>query len=224
MPSHRIAIVGGTGPLGRGLGWRFAAAGHEVVLGSRDAQRAVTAATGLADRLGADVTTAEGGSLRGATNDDAVADADVVVVAVPYPALSSTLAQLPGLGDRPVVSCVNPLKFDADGVTAIRVAEGSAAQRIATLLPDSRVTVAFNHLSADALLSPAAPPDETVLIMGDHADDKRIVGELATAVTQRGGLDAGPLRNARLIEGFTAVLITCNRIHGGHAGIAISGI
>src|SRR6476646_1608913 len=114
-----VAVLGGTGEQGRGLARRFALAGHEVVIGSRSAERAQTAA----DELG-------GGRVTGAANADAAAKGDVVVVAVPWDGHKELLQELaPVLAGKVVVDCVNPLGFDKQGAYALPVEEGSAAQQ-----------------------------------------------------------------------------------------------
>ncbi|MEX0869574.1 MAG: NADPH-dependent F420 reductase [Nitriliruptoraceae bacterium] len=214
-----IAILGGTGPLGRGLARRLAAAGHTVTIGSRDAARAEEAAGELST---ADATVA------GATNQDAVDDSEIVLVAVPYEALRATVDQLTGLESRLVVSCVNPLEFDDRGPRALPVDEGSAAEVVAAALTKRgsapRVTAAFHHLSAPLLLSGTTAHDETVLVVGDDADDKATVCALAGDVVAMPGVDAGPLRNAQQIEAMTAVLIAINKRYRTRAGLAITGL
>src|SRR3954447_3917283 len=116
----RIAVLGGTGPQGRGLARRFALAGHAVVLGSRSADKAQEAASALADA----------GNVRGADNAGAAAAGDVVIVAVPYDGHAELLGSLVDeLRGRIVVDCVNPLGFDKQGAYVLDVPEGSAAQQ-----------------------------------------------------------------------------------------------
>ncbi|MDX6226111.1 MAG: 8-hydroxy-5-deazaflavin:NADPH oxidoreductase, partial [Frankiales bacterium] len=152
-----IGVLGGTGEQGRGLARRLALAGHSVVLGSRDPDRAVTAAADL----GLERVT-------GAGNADAAA-ADLVVVAVPYDGHRALLESLAAeLAGKVVVDCVNPLGFDAQGAFALTVPEGSAAQEAAAALPDSTVVGAFHHVSAVLLLDPEiAVLDTDVLVLGD---------------------------------------------------------
>lgn len=218
MTVLRIAILGGTGPHGRGLARRFALAGHDVRVGSRDVARAAGAATELATYLPA------GTNLTGTDNQAAVDGTDVVVLAVPYAGLASLLAGLEGLDGRVVVSCVNPLAFDERGPHALEVPEGSAAELVAATLPGSRVVAAFHHVSALTLQSEEDLHDESVLVCGDDRDAKALVVELAGAVAGRGGIDAGPLRNARHLEGLTAVLLGINRRYKARTSIAITGL
>jgi NADPH-dependent F420 reductase len=215
----RIAVIGGTGPHGRGLAYRFARDGHTVTLGSRSAERAVAAAARLNVRLPG------GPAVGGARNERAAEASELVLLAVPWAGHAATVAGLRDqLAGKVVVSCLNPLGFDTDGPYGLDVPEGSAAEQAALLLPDSRVVGAFHHLWADALAGDAQYLDEDVLVCGDDAGAKRIVQELARAVTGRAGIDAGPLRLARLLEPFTAVLISVDRRYRTHPGIAFTGL
>jgi len=219
VTTYDIAVVGGTGPQGKGLGYRFAKHGHRVVLGSRSAERAGEAAEEVATRL-PDAT------VSGASNADAVAGADVVVLAVPYDGhdeLVTSLAE--GLAGKVVVSCVNPLGFDKQGPFGLDVPGGSAAETAAALVPDARVVGAFHHVSAVTLWGGQEYLDhEDVLVCGDDAEAKALVVDLARSVTSRDGVDAGRLRIARQLEPWTAVLISVNKRYKTRSGTLISGL
>lgn len=219
MTSHRIGVVGGTGPQGRGLAYRWARHGHRVVIGSRSVDRAAQAATEIAERLpGADVT--------GASNVQAASAADVVVLAVPYDGHDDLVDDLaPVLEGKVVVSCVNPLGFDKEGPYGLDVPRGSAAEAAEALAPGARVVGAFHHVSAVSLWGEAEFLDhEDVLVCGDDAEAKQLVMDLARAVTGRDGVDAGRLRLARQLEPLTAVLISINKRYKTRSGIAIAGL
>ncbi|MGZ4490902.1 MAG: NADPH-dependent F420 reductase [Nocardioidaceae bacterium] len=219
MTTYQIAVIGGTGPQGKGLAYRFAKHGHRVVLGSRAAARAEQAAAKIRERLAdAEVT--------GAANADAAAGAEVVVLAVPYDGHDELVASLAGvLADRTVISCVNPLGFDRRGPYGLDVPGGSAAETAAALVPDARVVGAFHHVSAPTLWGDAEFLDhEDVLVCGDDAEAKAVAVELARCVTGRDGIDGGALRLARQLEPLTAVLISINKRYKTRAGVAISGI
>jgi NADPH-dependent F420 reductase len=213
-----IAVVGGTGPQGRGLAYRFALAGHTVVLGSRDAGRAAEKAEEINERL-------DGATVTGATNAGAVAGADLVLLAVPWDghaALVSSLAD--GLAGKIVISCVNPLGFDADGPFGL-VLEESAAQETQRLVPSARVVGAFHHVAALSLWrTPDALTHEDVLVCGDDAEATSTVQDLAAAVTGKRGINAGALRLARQLEPLTAVLISMNKRYKTRSGVAITGV
>lgn len=219
MTTYDIAVIGGTGPQGKGLAYRFAKHGHRVVLGSRAAERAARVADELRERLpGADVS--------GASNVDAVAGVDVVLLAVPYDGHDELVAALAhDLAGRTVISCVNPLGFDKQGPFGLDVPGGSAAETAAELLPEATVVGAFHHVSAVNLWGEEQYLDhEDVLVCGDDSDAKAIAIELARSVTGRAGIDAGALRLARQLEPLTAVLISVNKRYRTRSGISVSGI
>lgn len=224
--AHTIAIVGGTGPQGRGLASRFVRAGHDVLLGSRDADRAGTVVEELraTDALRDDRDAQR--RLAGGSNTEVVASgASAVIVATPFDGLEATVRSLAdALARRVVVSCVNPLAFDEHGPFPRSVPQGSAAELLAALAPDAAVVAAFHHLSAPTLLEAGAPHDESVLLCGDDQDAKQLVLELAAATAARGGVDAGPLRNARILEDVTAVLIAVNKRYKARSGLAVTGL
>jgi hypothetical protein len=222
VTTYRIAVIGGTGPQGKGLAYRWVRHGHEVVIGSRSAEKAVATAHEVADRVAA-----EGGApvVSGASNAEAAAGADVVVLAVPYDGHDELVASLAGeLAGTTVISCVNPLGFDKRGPYGLDV-ERSAAEAAAELAPDATVVGAFHHVSAVSLWSEAAYLDhEDVLVCGDSVEGKEVAQELARSVTSRIGVDAGRLRLARQLEPLTAVLISINKNYKVRSGIRISGL
>jgi NADPH-dependent F420 reductase len=215
-----LAFLGGTGDQGRGLARRFALAGHPVIIGSRSAERAQAAATELAAGLpaGADVT--------GATNAEAAQAADMVVVAVPWEghgALVESVADV--VADKIVIDCVNPLGFDKQGAFALEVAEGSAAEQAAGLLPRSRVVAAFHHVSAVLLLDPTVDTlDTDVLVLGDDREATDAVQALVDEIPGMRGVYAGRLRNAGQVEALTANLIAVNRRYKAHAGLRVTDV
>lgn len=219
---HRIAFVGGTGPEGRGLAARFAVAGHEVILGSRDAARAEAVAAELRTLL--DAAGHNEAAVSGAANPDAVAGADLVVVVVPYEAHAPTLKALAGvLAGKVVVDAVVPVRFER-GARRIEVAEGSATEQAAALLPDSTVIGAFHNLGADALLDLAHPVEADVLVTGADADAKALVSALAEQIEGVRAVDAGPLRFSRFVEGLTVLLIGINGRYKAHTGVRVQGL
>ena len=222
MSKYRIAVMGGTGPQGRGLGYRFARHGHTVVLGSRSAEKAGPVADEVRERLsGVDGA----GQVSGDENAAACAAADVVVLAVPYDGHDELVASLP-LAGKTVVSCVNPLAFDKRGAhgAIVNGGEGSAAESAQELAPEATVVGAFHNVSAVGLWDDADYLDEDVLVVGDDNDAKELVMELARSVTGRPGISAGKLRLARQLEPLTAVLISINRKYKVHSGIRITGL
>ncbi|MCX5285597.1 MULTISPECIES: NADPH-dependent F420 reductase [unclassified Streptomyces] len=220
MGRHTIAVVGGTGPQGKGLALHFARAGREVVIGSRSAERAEEAAQEIRDRIG------PGEHVRGLSNATAVQAAGVVVLAVPWDGHKELVRDLaPYLAGKLVISCVNPLGFDKRGAYGLDVEEGSAAEQTQQLVPDAVVVGAFHHLSAVSLWDAQGPLEhEDVLVVGDDRDAKEQVAALAATITGRSGVDGGALRLARQLEPLTAVLIGINRRYKTRSGVSISGI
>lgn len=215
-----VAVLGGTGPQGRGLVRRWAAAGIATVIGSRDADRAGDVAAELAE--------ATGGEVRGLANADAAAVADVVVVAVPYDGHADLLGSLASaLAGKIVVDCVNPIGFDKQGGYPLQVPDGSAAQEAAALLPDSVVVAAFHHVSAVVLNDPdvtSVDTDVLVLGEGEHREATDLVRALADAIPGVRGVYAGRLRNAHQVEALTANLIAINRRYRAHAGLRVTDL
>ena len=213
-----VAVLGGTGPQGRGLARRWAAAGIPVVLGSRSADRAAATATELA--------AATGGTVSGAENAVAAEQGDVVVVAVPWEGHRDLLTALaPALAGKVVVDCVNPLGFDKQGAYALAVEEGSAAQQAQQVLAEATVVAAFHHVSAVLLDDPEVDSVDTdVLVLGDDRDATDLVRALADAVPGIRGVYAGRLRNAHQVEALTANLISVNRRYKAHAGIKVTDV
>ncbi|MFB7758539.1 NADPH-dependent F420 reductase [Streptomyces sp. NPDC056121] len=216
-----IAVVGGTGPQGKGLSCRFARGGHDVIIGSRDGARAAQAADELAARLGG-----RGGTVTGADNAAAATKAETVLLAVPYAGHDALVASLAAeLAGKVVISCVNPLGFDRRGPHGLDLGGTSAAETAQGLLPDSVVVGAFHHLSAVSLNGDADLLDhEDVLVCGDDPKAKQTVMELAATITGRPGIDAGALRLARQLEPLTAVLISINKRYKVRSGLAIHGV
>jgi NADPH-dependent F420 reductase len=215
-----LGFLGGTGDQGRGLARRFAMAGHAVVIGSRSAERAEAAAADLR------TTVSGGGEITGAANAAAASTAEVVVVAVPWEGHEALLRDVAGeLAGKIVVDCVNPLGFDERGAYALAVAEGSAAEQAAALLPDARVVAAFHHVSAVLLLDPEVDEVDTdVLVLGDDREATDAVQALVGEIPRMRGIYAGRLRNVHQVEALTANLISVNRRYKAHAGIRVTDI
>lgn len=207
-----IGILGGTGDQGKGLARRFSLAGHQVIIGSRNAERAQQAA----DEIG----------VRGAENAAVATEADVVIVAVPWDGHKATLESLrTELAGKIVIDCVNPMGFDKQGAHALPVEEGSAAEQAAAVLADSRVVAAFHHVSAVLLLDPSVEEmDLDVLVLGDDREATDTVQALADEIPGMRGIYGGRLRNAHQVEALTANLISINRRYKAHAGFRVTDV
>jgi NADPH-dependent F420 reductase len=210
----KLAVLGGTGPQGRGLARRLAMSGLSVQLGSRDQARAESAADAI------------GQGVRGGENAVAAAWCDVAVIAVPWAGHAALLDSLADeLASKVVIDCVNPLGFDDRGPFVIDVPEGSATEQAAALLPRSRVVGAFHHVSAVLLLDPAVVDIDTdVLVVADDRPAGQLVQELAERINGVRGIYAGRLRNAHQIEALTANLIAINRRYKTHSGVRITNV
>ena len=209
-----IGILGGTGEQGRGLARRFALAGHPVIIGSRSHDRAYAVAREV------------GNGTRGLANRDAAREADLVIAAIPWEGHGELLTSLaPELAGKIVVDCVNPMGFDQRGAYPLPVAEGSAAQQAATLLPGSRVVAAFHHVSAVLLLDPEVTSlEQDVLVLGDDREATDLVQALAARIPGVRGVYAGRLRNSGQVEALTANLVSINRRYKAHAGLRVTDI
>jgi 8-hydroxy-5-deazaflavin:NADPH oxidoreductase len=215
-----LAFLGGTGDQGRGLARRFALAGHAVILGSRQAERAQSAATELR------ATVPDPSLIDGTTNEAAAAAADVVVIAVPWDGHEALVRALaPALIGKIVIDCVNPMGFDKLGAFALSVPEGSAAQQAAGLLPDSTVVAAFHHISAALLLDPdVGSIDTDVLVLGEERSATDLVQALVDRIDGMRGVYGGRLRNAGQVEALTANLVSINRRYKAHAGLRVTDV
>lgn len=196
----KVAIVGGTGDFGLALAARLVEAGDEVILGSRDAARAQE----KADEVGA---------ARGATNEDAVAGVDIVVLSTNASATLETAAGLAAaIGTTPVLSVASDLK----STEPISLAEQTQE------LLAGPVVAGLQSLAAGKLA--AGRPDEDAFVCGDDADAKALALELAGKAVGGRALDAGPLKRARVLEGLTGLIVSLNKRYKGHAGIRVTGL
>jgi 8-hydroxy-5-deazaflavin:NADPH oxidoreductase len=204
----KIAVVGGTGSFGKAVAIRLREAGFEVVIGSRDPERAAEAAAEL--------------GVSGATNDDAVRDVDLVVLATKADGALDTAQELRGaIGRTPVLSVAAELRFTPAGVLPTPEPT-SIAERIQALL-DGPVVAGLHSLAASNL-GGAEAPDEDTFVCGDDTDAKALALEIAERVTSGRAVDAGPLASARALEGVTAVIVNVNRRYRAHAGLRVTGL
>jgi len=204
----RVALLGGTGAFGTALAVRLVQAGYEVVVGSRDLERAAAAA-------------AEVGAA-GATNVDSVRDADLVVLATKAEAALDTARELrTAIGSTPLLSVASELRFTPAGVFPSGSA-ASLAERVQSEL--EAPVVAGLHSLAASTLGADEPPEEDAFVCGDDAEAKALALELAGHLVTGRALDAGPLASARALEGLTAVIVNLNKRYRGHAGIRVTGL
>jgi NADPH-dependent F420 reductase len=218
MSAKVIAFIGGTGPEGLGLAVRFAAAGHEIVIGSRSLERAQQAAEKIRTRV-------PEARAMGMVNEEAVGRGDVVFVTIPFAGHRDTLEALaPAIGAKLVVDVVSPISFEGGKIAAIAVPEGSAAEQAQALLPQAQVVAGFHHLDASRLMRVERPVEGDVLVCGDHRGAKEAVMALAEEIEGVRALDGGPLANSRYLEEFTVVLLNLNKTYKAHSSLKIAGI
>ena len=212
-----LGLIGGTGKEGKGLAYRWARAGYNVIIGSRTKEKAETAAQELNARLG-------GEHVRGMLNPDAAWACDIAILTVPYEAHTATLESVrETLAGKVLVDVTVPVRPPKVSVVHVP-AQGSAAQEAQALLGDQvRVVSAFQNVSHEHLVEDH-PIACDVLVSGDDAEAKKQVLLLVEAAGMV-GWDAGPLPNAVVAEGMTSVLIGINRRYKMKgAGFRITGI
>ena len=216
--TRKIGILGGTGPEGSGLAYRWARAGEQIVIGSRDTKRAEETASQLRARIGSKA------QIEGADNAATTAQCEIVVLTVPFSGQVALLKQMknswkPG---TIVIDTTVPLAATVGGspTRMLGVWQGSAAEQTRELLPVGvNVAAAFQNLSAE-LLAGDGPVECDVLVCSDDEKAKQAVMELAEKIPGARGLNGGKLENARIVESLTALLIGLNaryKVHG--AGI-----
>lgn len=220
MSKEVIAVIGGTGAEGSGLAVRWAAAGHDIVIGSRSAEKAAAAAAELATLL------SEGsGTISGAANGEAAAQAQIVVLSVPYAAQVDTIHQILDGAQGKILIMVGVPLMPPKVSTVWHAPGGSAAEEAQAQLGAAvRVVGAFQNVAAGHLKDLTWQPDCDVMVTGDDKDAKLRTIQLA-ADAGFFALDTGPLANASVVEGFTALLVGINarnKVKG--AGIRITGI
>ena len=214
-----IAILGGTGPEGKGLALRLAMAGETPIIGSRDSGRGSTVAEELSQ-------TAPGVVINGSDNHGAVSAADVIFLAFPYEGQRSVLEDLASdLKGKIVVSVIAPMKFErGKGASAVEVLAGSAGEEAQEMLPESLVVAAFQNVSAEELLNPDTIMQGDVVVCSDHPTAKKLVMDMADKINDLRGVDGGSLANCKYVEQITPLLVNINRIYKTHASIKIVGI
>jgi NADPH-dependent F420 reductase len=218
-----VAIVGGTGDEGFGLALRLAKAGEDVIIGSRSVEKGEGAAAKAREILGADAT------VDGTSNDEAVAAVDVVLVTVPFAGQADTYRGLkPAFRQGAVVcDCTSPLATAVGGRAwqVVRPWHGSAAEQAEALLGKGvRLVSGFQTVSGEELQKIDQTMAGDVLLCGADPEAKATIGGLVDKIPDLRWADAGAMSMARIVETFTAVLVSVNRAYGVHsAGIALTG-
>ncbi|MGH9019758.1 MAG: NADPH-dependent F420 reductase [Acidimicrobiales bacterium] len=208
-----FGIVGGTGPAGRGLAARLGAAGHGVVIGSRDAQRAALVAAALGSPL-----------IAGGSNADA-AGADVVVVATPWESAVATVSALAEqLTGKVVISMVNAMAREGRELVPIYPPRGSMTAEVAAALPNATVVGAFHHLPAAQMEDLNSGLDADVIVVGDDPAALDLVAGMISGLPGLRGVAAGSLALAGAVEAFTAVCVSVNIRHRAHSYVRLAGL
>ncbi|RMF89574.1 MAG: NADPH-dependent F420 reductase [Nitrospinota bacterium] len=214
----RIAIIGGTGRQGPGMALRWAKAGHAVVIGSRQQEKAARIAAELNQSLQQNL-------IQGMVNAEAAQWGEVIAITVPYAAHRSTLEQIrPQVQGKIVIDVTVPLD-PQNPRRLLFPPQGSATAEAQEILGDqAQVVAAFQHIPAPALRNIDEPLEADVLVCGESTQAKDTVIKLIQQMGMR-GLDVGPLAHAPIVEGITLLLMTLNRRYkGGHAAIRITGL
>ncbi len=215
----RIGILGGTGPAGRGLATRLAAAGDEPLIGSRDPDRA----GGVADSLVA-AWPDRHLAVAGGTNHEA-ASCELVVVATPWDSAVPTVTALaPALGGKVVVSMATAVVKEGRAFLPLVTPRGSIAASVQAALPDSLVAASLHHLPASEMERLDVPVRGDVLVCSDHPQASAATLALVDRIEGLRGVDAGDLAQAGPIEAFTAVLVTVNIRHRVHTSVQLAGL
>jgi 8-hydroxy-5-deazaflavin:NADPH oxidoreductase len=215
----QIGVLGGTGPAGSALAARFASVGVEVVVGSRNEEKAASTVAELTKRWGGiDANLSPG------TNRQA-AQADLVVVSTPWEGAVATVKELAGeLAGKIVVSMVNAMVRWGDRFVPLLPPTGSVAVAIAVAVPESRVAGAFHHLPAGLLGDPAHQLLADVMVFSDRRAVTDEVIELVNRVPGLRGIDVGGLGSAMAVEALTAALVEVNRRYKVHASLRVTGV
>jgi 8-hydroxy-5-deazaflavin:NADPH oxidoreductase len=227
MDKQHIAIIGGTGDQGKGLGLRWARAGFKITIGSRSTERAATAAEEMRALLKRDGY--KDGAIDGSINGDAAASASIVVLTVPFAAQISTMKDIRGSiqAESVLIDVTVPLESAVGGRPArtLGVWAGSAAEQCAELTPEGvQVVSAFHNVGADALTDLDHEVECDVIVCGDHKSAKERTRPLVEAIPGCRYIDGGALANSRTVEAMTALLIGINIRYKAHTGIRITGI
>ena len=206
-----VGIIGGTGGIGKGMALRLSQ-NHEVIIGSRKEEKACASCETCKELL---LELGLPFNLTPTTNQGVVDLSDIVVFSIPAETLNSTINSLKNLEGKIIISLMNPMERD----TYFRYTppeEGSAAQQLQKLLPDSKVIAAFNNIPAKKWSQLSEPLDYSVCVCGDDDKSKKLVMELVNSISKLEALDAGPLAISATVEAITPLVINIARLNKMH--------
>lgn len=215
-----VGILGGTGQLGSGLALRLGQAGYQVVIGSRSKENAHKTVEKLkSEHSGLSL------DLSGADNLAATGQADLIILTVHYEDLIELLEKIKTeTAGKIIVSAINPLTYAGGKAGLLPVEANSVAELVQQHLPEAKVTAAFNTVSAALLSDLAKKLDEDILVAGDDKAARARVAALASAITGLKGVEAGPLRMAKILEEMILLIISLNRLHQAQTGFHVTGL
>jgi hypothetical protein len=211
-----LGFIGGTGPEGLGLAFRFAVAGEEILIGSRSSDKAIKAAEKIKEKI-------PGARVRGVENMEAIEKSDIVLLTVPYKAQKTVLESLRDIiKDRILIHVVVPITFE-DGIPCGIPLPTSAAEEAQSIVPDAKVVSTLKDISAMSLLGMKGLRCD-VIVCSDHKEAKDRVMRLVEKIKGVRALDGGPLRNSRTLEAITPLLLFMNKRYGTRTCIKIQGL
>lgn len=215
----QIGVLGGTGPAGSGLAVRLASAGFDVVIGSRSKYRALEVRDKLVERWEDRNLSLHAG------DNQAAAGADIVVVATPWDAAASTVAEVGAeLAGKVVISMANALAKVGHEFQPLVPPRGSVAASVQAAVPKSLVAAAMHHVPAKELGHISEPVESDVLVCSDHPSATATTIDIVSKLPNLRPLDAGELSNAAPIEAFAAVLLQVNMNYKTRVAIRFTGL
>ena len=219
----KIGFLGGTGPEGKGLALRFAMAGHEIYIGSRDVTKSKEVSSELIGKL--ETILPEAPKIHGETNKNSCLYSEIIFITVPYNAQYQLITDLKSeINEQIIVNTVVPMSFENGKPSIIDVKEGSAAQQVQTLIPNTRVISAFHNVSAVELSKPNAIIEGDVVICGEDKEAKEIIMNLTKTIKNLRPIDGGDLTNSSIVENITVLLLSINKRYKTRTNIQIKGI
>ena len=216
----QIGVLGATGPAGRGLAARLASLGHDVILGSREHDRAAAVVAELAGDWGARV-----GSLAAGTNEVAASVEGLVIIATTWEAAVPTASDHAAtLAGKVVVSMANGLEKVGREFRPVLPPEGSVSAAVQAAAPGARVVSAFQHVPASSFADLEEPLRGDIVVCADDDAARDVVLDLVTTMPALRAFDGGTLANAVGIEAFAALLLSINLRHKGKGSLQLIGV